>query len=286
MSHLFVLVNGFVLISLLSSFQAFAFPLPKPGANAVEVYSQSASNYNFEGIVALDNCSGSIVRFETSQDSDHAMVLTNGHCLEFGFSEPGVVITHKQSVRSFRILDPQSTNLGRINATEVIYSTMTKTDITLYQTVETYSDIASQFHIRPMTLSSRHPKVSEKIEVISGYWKKGYTCAVENFVNSLREEQWTFEDSIRYSRPGCETVGGTSGSPIVLEGTRTVIGINNTGNEDGEQCTMNNPCEVAKDGTVTYEKGLSYGQETYWFYGCIDAKNKLDLQRPGCQLPK
>jgi V8-like Glu-specific endopeptidase len=281
MSKLFALT-----IAILSSYQAFALPLPKGNLSTLQVPASMTSNYDFEGIVALDNCSGSLVRFENSRETDHAMVMTNGHCLEFGFSGPGVVVTHKPSVRSFRVLDSQSNNLGRITATEVIYSTMTKTDLTLYQTVETYAQIADKFHVRPMTLSSQHPEVSQKIEVISGYWKKGYSCAVEAFVPSLKEEEWTFVDSIRYSRPGCETIGGTSGSPIVLAGTRTVIGINNTGNEDGEKCTMNNPCEVSDEGQITYEKGLSYGQETYWIYSCLNDKNQLDLKIAGCALPK
>jgi V8-like Glu-specific endopeptidase len=124
------------------------------------------------------------------------------------------------------------------------------------------------------------------MEVISGYWMRGYSCNIETFVPKLEEDGWVCEDSIRYSRPGCETIGGTSGSPVIRAGTRTVIGVNNTGNEDGEKCTMNNPCEIDKDGKIVFQKGYSYGQQTYWVYSCLNQYNEIDLKVPGCQLAK
>ncbi|MFC3898738.1 hypothetical protein ACFOWZ_45345 [Lentzea rhizosphaerae] len=36
---------------------------------------------------------------------------------------------------------------------------------------------------------------------------------------------------------------------------RPTRGVHSTGNDSGEQCTANNPCEVAADGTVTVRKG-------------------------------
>jgi V8-like Glu-specific endopeptidase len=277
------------------SAQALAFPLPQfPRSH----YSQSqkemqtlalpksfSQNYDFEGIVSLSNCSGSLIRFESSQDSDLGLVLTNGHCLETGFSEPGQVVLNQPSARRFKVMNSQGQSLGNLNAAKVLYSTMTKTDITIYQLHETYADILSTFQVHPLTLASTHPQAQQRVDIVSGYWEKGYSCDIETFVNELRESRWVFSDSIRFTRPGCETIGGTSGSPILLSGTRTVIGINNTGNESGEQCTMNNPCEVAPDGTITSQQGYSYGQQTYWIYSCLNEKNEIDVNRSGCLLP-
>jgi V8-like Glu-specific endopeptidase len=134
-------------------------------------------------------------------------------------------------------------------------------------------------------LASKHPALTEPIQVISGYWSRGYACAIEAFVPQLKEDRWTSEDSIRYSRPGCETIGGTSGSPIIQASNRSVIGVNNTGNEDGEKCTMNNPCEVDGNGNITFQQGYSYGQETYWVYSCLNQYNELDLGVASCLLP-
>jgi V8-like Glu-specific endopeptidase len=246
---------------------------------------RAPQTYNFEGIVALNNCSGAVFQMENSRDSDKALVLTNGHCLEFGMPAPGQFIYGKPSSRAFRLLDANANSVARLTATEVVYSTMTKTDMTIYKLRETYGDIKNKYHIQPLMLASQHPSAAEPIEVISGYWTRGYTCGIEYFVNQLREDKWTSEDSIRYTRPGCETIGGTSGSPILSAGSRTIIGVNNTGNENGEKCTMDNPCEVDKNGKITYQKGVSYGQETYWIYSCLNQSNEIDLQTPGCLLP-
>ncbi|MEN0059976.1 MAG: hypothetical protein AAGB31_14140, partial [Bdellovibrio sp.] len=108
---------------------------------------------------------------------------------------------------------------------------------------------------------------------------------VEAFVPQLKEAQWTMQHSIRYSRPGCEVIGGTSGSPVIRSGSRIVVGVNNTGNESGRNCTMNNPCEIDENGKMTAHKGYTYGQQTYWVYSCLNQYNEVDLQTPGCLLP-
>ncbi len=269
---------------LLVSTHAFAFPMPKGPMTPSHLPKSFTQDYNFDGIVALDDCSGSIVKFESSLPTDQAMVLTNGHCYEGGMTDPGKFVYQQASDRSFAVLDNQAQEIGRLTAVQVIYSTMTKTDITIYKVRETYQAIESQLGRHALVLSSKHPEVNTPMEVISGYWQRGYTCKIESFVNQLNEDQWSFSDSIRYSRPGCETIGGTSGSPIVEVGTRNVIGINNTGNDNGESCTMNNPCEVDSNGKVTATKGVSYGQQTYWITTCVNADREFDLTTPSCML--
>jgi V8-like Glu-specific endopeptidase len=271
-------------LNLMWVLSAVAFPLPKHGMKIQTHPKTFTTDYNFEGIVALSNCSGSLIQLENGRDTDNAMVLTNGHCFEGGFPAQGTFVANKPSHRSFRLMDSQAQNLGAVTATTVLYSTMTKTDITLYKLKETYAEIKQKFNVRPLLLSSKHPDVKMPIEVISGYWKKGYSCTIDKFVYELKEEDWIMDDSIRYLQPGCETIGGTSGSPVVLAGTRTVVGINNTGSDDGEQCTENNPCEIDQKGTVTAEKGSAYGQETYWIYSCLNSNNDFDLTAPHCEL--
>jgi len=73
---------------------------------------------------------------------------------------------------------------------------------------------------------------------------------------------------------------------VIKAGTRTVIGVNNTINEDGETCTMNNPCEVDQNGNRSAHRGYGYGQETYWVYSCLNQYNEIDLSVAGCLLPK
>lgn len=277
----FLLVCAFFLTSQL----AFALPLPKPGMSQQTLPSTFTADFNFEGIVGLSNCSGALVQLENGRDTDNGLILTNGHCLEFGMPQPGQFVYGKPSTRSFHLFGANTNTFSKVNATQVIYSTMTKTDMTLYKLRETYAEIKTNFGINPLTLSSQHPSVNEPLEVISGYWGRGYSCNIETFVNKLSEAGWVSEDSIRYSRPGCEVIGGTSGSPVIRAGTRTVIGVNNTGNESGDECTENNPCEIDPAGNVSAHKGFSYGQQTYWIYTCLNQSNEFDLSVPGCLLP-
>jgi V8-like Glu-specific endopeptidase len=270
---------------LLSSLGAQALPLPRAPRSLVQIPSTLMMGYDFEGIVELSNCSGSLIRFETSKDTDLALILTNGHCYENGFTPPGQSIYDRPSSRGFNLMDAQGNTAGRLQASRVVYTTMTLTDITIYKVTETYAQILQNYGVRAFTLSSKHPTIGTSVQVISGYWQRGYSCSIEAFVNELQEDGYSDKDSVRYSRPGCEVIGGTSGSPIIQTGTRTVIAINNTGNEDGQRCTMNNPCEIDSNGNVSFQKGFSYGQQTYLIYSCVDAKNEIKMTTPGCLLP-
>lgn len=273
-----------LILSMLAFAALNANALPLPKATNMARPRTLTPNYNFEGIVALSNCSGSIIRLETSKDTDQALILTNGHCYEGGMPRPGTFVANQTSRRSFTVLDANARSLGTITANKVMYSTMTKTDMTIYKLNETYATILSKYNVRPFTLSSQHPTQGTAIEVISGYWKAGYSCSIEAFVNKLQEDGWESQDSIRYSRPGCDVIGGTSGSPVIQAGTRTIIGVNNTINENGDRCTMNNPCEVDAQGNVTFHEGYGYAQQTYWLYSCLDANQEINLSAPGCML--
>ncbi len=269
----------------LGSAQAITFPeFGRPLPDAPEFAAEAVASYDFEGIVALSNCSGSLVRFEDSLDTDQAMILSNGHCVSM--IKPGVVLSNQNASRTFDILSSTASKLGKVTATKLLYATMTKTDMSLYLLKETYQDILNKYDTKALTLASEAPVVGSDIEVISGYWKRGYSCQVEAIADTLKEGTWTFVESVRYSRPGCDVIGGTSGSPVVGKGSRTVVAVNNTINESGRKCELNNPCEVDKDGNVTYQKGIGYAQQTYWIYSCRNSAGKIDLNVEGCLLPK
>jgi hypothetical protein len=244
-----------------------------------------AEKVDFAGTVALSNCSGSLVRGPRTKDGDKALVLTNGHCLETGMPAAGQVIVDRPSARTFTLLDPSGRReLGTLTATRIEYATMTDTDVTVYRLSSTYADIRRRYGISALRLSLVHPKAGTQIRVVSGYWKKIYSCKIDGFVHRMREADWTWKDGIRYT-PECETIGGTSGSPIVDARSRQVVGINNTGNESGERCTLNNPCEIDKDGTVTVRQGTNYGQQTYLLARCLGAGNDVVLGG-ACALPR
>ncbi|QIB43857.1 S1 family peptidase [Streptomyces aureoverticillatus] len=252
---------------------------------AAAVKAPAAKAVSFAGTVALSNCSGSVVRVPSSQPTDPALVMSNGHCLETGFPAPGQVIVDRASTRSFTLLNASGGNAGTVRASKIAYGTMTDTDVSLYQLTSTYKDIETRYGIKALELDSARPAQGKAITVVSGYWKRMYKCNVDGFAYRLKEGRWTWKDSVRYTS-ACQTIGGTSGSPVVDDATGKVVAVNNTGNENGERCTDNNPCEVDENGKVTVREGINYGQQTYNIVPCVGGGNKIDLNRPGCTLPK
>jgi V8-like Glu-specific endopeptidase len=281
------LVLGLTLLA--SSVNAFAFPKAPHDALKVKKHKSLTSinrSYDFEGIVKLSNCSGSLVIFSGMPLTAPAVVMTNGHCIQKsgGYLNPGEVMTDVPKIRSMKIFDKEQ-NLHNILTTKILYATMTKTDVAYYELDETYQEIFERTEVQPFLLDSVRPLLGQNIEIISGYWDRGYSCAIDGFVHLLKEGDWSFMDSIRYTST-CDTIGGTSGSPIILKGEKVVVAINNTSNESGQRCTVNNPCEVNANGDVTVRMGVRYGQQTYDVYSCLSPDFKIDLKVAGCNLPK
>jgi hypothetical protein len=235
--------------------------------------------------IALSNCSASLVRFTTSVSTDQAMMLTNGHCYEGGFLDAGEVLQNVSSTRRGTLLSSTGSALATVRADRVLYATMTGTDVTLYRLTSTFATLQSSYGASALTISSSHPTAGAAIDIPSSYWKRIWNCKIDSFVPTLREDEWTWHDSVRYDA-NCDTIAGTSGTPIVDASTGQVVGINNTGNEDGEMCTLDNPCEVAANGTTKAYEGQSYGQETYWFTTCLTSSRTIDLSISGCLLTK
>ncbi|MEU9133995.1 serine protease [Kitasatospora sp. NPDC048540] len=261
---------------LLSGATALAGASPASAAPVAVTYA---------GTVALSNCSGSLVRLPNSTAADPALVLSNGHCLETGFPGPGQVLVNRSSSRSFTLLGASGGSLGTVRANKIVYGTMTDTDISIYQLTSTYASIQSRYGISPLTISPNHPTQGAAIKVVSGYWKRTYSCSIDGFAYRLKEGAWTWKDSVRYTS-SCNTIGGTSGSPVIDTATGLVTAVNNTGNEDGERCTDNNPCEVDQNGNVTVRQGINYAEETYGIPACFAPGNRLDLTLAGCVLPR
>lgn len=278
------------IIAILFPISAFAFPVGEE--RSLDDFSeilqvQPRADFDFNGIIALSNCSGSVIHFAGQPKDSKAYVLTNGHCTGGffgGFPKPGEVDYKQKSFRSFNAFVNVNKKV-KVNATELTYATMTDTDAALYRLQQTYTQLEAK-GVYSFELAAEKATVEQDIHIVSGYWKEGFECSIENFIYELHEGDYVMKDSIRYSDPGCEVYGGTSGSPVIAKGERLVIGVNNTGNEDGKKCTMNNPCEVTPAGDISIIKGRGYAQQTYQFYSCIDENYDLDLSIEGCLLPK
>ena len=90
---------------------------------------------------------------------------------------------------------------------------MTDTDVSIYQLTTTYAAIKSSYGISALTVQTRTRSPAPPITVVSGYWKRIYDCNIDGFVHRLKEGEWTWKDSVRYTS-ACNTIGGTSGSPV------------------------------------------------------------------------
>jgi V8-like Glu-specific endopeptidase len=272
---------------VLSSTSAFA--IPRAPFNALEKNLKSNSyeslSYDFEGIVKLSNCSGSLIIFNGMPTTAKAIVMTNGHCIQKpgGYLNPGEVWSNRPISRSMKVFD-RNMKLHNIQTTKILYATMTNTDVAFYELDKSYDEIFKASQVRPFDLDTIRPLDGQSIDIISGYWDRGYSCNIHSFIHNLKEGAWTWTDSIRYT-PTCDTIGGTSGSPIIARGERKVIAINNTSNESGQSCTLNNPCEVNSNGDINVEQGVRYGQQTFQVYTCLTPAFQIDLSNPNCQLP-
>lgn len=272
--------------------QATAFPITSEKAwNPALSATILADGFTYNGITALSNCSGSFVKFKGASPDALGLILTNGHCtgggvFGGGMPQPGEVFYRKAQSFSVSLLRQDGSRLAGLRATSIVYGTMTDTDLAILQLNQTYRQIETATGVQPLVIADQLPQPGTMIDIPSGYWKRTYSCQIESLVHVLKEGNWTFTNSIRYSPVGCEVIGGTSGSPILSPVTGEVIAINNTGNESGKTCTVNNPCEVDPSGNVTVIKGRGYGQQTYTLYSCLNAKAEFDLDTPGCVLPK
>jgi len=281
MKNLFALLFSFVSVS--------AFALPVAPFNALEVKSavdtSAALEYDFEGIVKLSNCSGSLIIFAGMPMTAKAVVMTNGHCIQKpgGYLSPGEAWVNRPISRAMKIFD-RDMNLFPIQATKILYATMTNTDVAFYELNQNYIEIMQAAKVRPFLLDGFHPLQGTPIDIVSGYWDRGYSCDIDSFIFKIKEGDWTWTDSIRYTST-CDTIGGTSGSPIIARGERRVVGVNNTSNEKGETCTLNNPCEVNQNGDVFAAQGVRYGQQTYNVYSCLTPSFEFNMSSPLCVLP-
>lgn len=236
------------------------------------------------GTAVFNYCSASVVRVPSSRPTDHALLLTAGHCAE---RRPprGEALSNRPSDGIVTVNRADGNPVVRTSTTRLLYATMTGTDVALYRLADTYADLA-RAGIRPFLLAADGPAVGDRLTMLSGAGQKIYSCRVAAIVPTLREAGYVERESIRYATtPDCRPIPGTSGSPLLDERTHEVVGLHNTHDTGtGKPCSEGNPCEVGPDGTVTAVENGSYGQQTDGLERCIADGSRFDLALPGCPL--
>lgn len=231
--------------------------------------------------MALSGCSGAVVKF-TNDENAKALVLTNGHCVGMLDDGPTAVYSHRpysSTARAFK--NYQNTFSAR--TTEILYGMMAPHDLALLQLNVSYKELTEQ-GVKSFGLDATPAPVGESIYLASGYFKDVHQCDVVGIIYRIVEDIWTNENSYKYR--DCGSRHGTSGSPLISARTNLIIGVNYTGNDSGERCTYNNPCEVDENGNVTVEEGAGYGDQIYKILTCVNTTGNFDLTVPGCLLPK
>ena len=218
---------------------------------------------SLSGMASL-SCSGVVVRLGNDPDAQ-AVLLSNGHC--YDMLEPDSFVAdqpYERNVSLFR----QDNQRKPYRADHLLYATLTGTDVSLMRLNATYRQLAAS-GIDSYEIASEPAKPGDAIIVASGYFASTQRCSIDKIVYQLRESRWQWRDA--YKLRGCRADHGMSGSPLVSVATHKIVGVLNTGNDDGEQCTFNNPCEVDAAGRIVVEQGSAYAQRVDAIPGCVDA---------------
>lgn len=236
------------------------------------------------GTAVVNSCSASVIRTRSSQPADRALLLTNGHCAE-PLPPRGKALNARPAESIVTINGAAGNAIARTSTTQLMYATLTGTDVAVYRLASTYAQLAES-GVRVLSLSHSGPEVGDRLSLLSGTYQTSFSCQVAAIVPTLREAGYQQRDAIRYGRgAACEPGPGTSGSPLVDARTGEVVAIHNTHNVgDGRRCSRDNPCEVDPSGTITAVKRRGYAQQTAGLAQCIVAGSRLDLSNPGCQL--
>jgi len=282
--HKFALVLGLLFVG--QAAQARPIPTPAEIANfeTIARERQMAQKddlaFDYSGVAALPGCSGSLVTFGQA-DSEKGVILTNGHCVGLMDGDPhAVTVDQSYNARVTLYIDQQHTVVA--TAKRLIYGIMMPNDVAFLELDTTYKALATK-GVKARKIAPQIAAVGTDIALASGYFNTVVSCKVEKLIHEIHEDIWINVDSYKYH---CKAGHGTSGSPLVNLATNEVVGVNYTGNDDGEQCTYNNPCEVDAQGNITVDQGANYGDQVYKIMSCLDGDKKLDLTVEGCLLPK
>lgn len=235
-----------------------------------------------EGAARLGSCAGSVVRTSSSRPQDPALLLTNGHCVQEERPTPGSALVDHPADGEVHVGGPQGYPRATARLERLVYATMTGTDVALYRLDTTYGQLESE-GAKVLELASEPVRAGDPLSMLVPHTR--LECSAEAVVPHLREGGYEQDDAIRYaSDEACGVQPGMSGSALLAPDGSTVVGVHNTHNRNGEECTDNNPCEVDGDGDLSFEQGRAYGQQVHMITNCLTAGSELDLAQPDCTL--
>jgi hypothetical protein len=233
---------------------------------------------DLNGMVA-NKCSGAIVDIGRNETS-FAVVLTNGHCIKHKLIPPNVFVKDEKYTRSkIEIFNNEGASFS-VTPRNVLYATMEGGDLGLIEIGLTYKELKER-GVKIFTISDRDAEPGEELFTASGYWKTSQTCIFKQSVPEVLEERYVWKNSMVID--SCNIKSGWSGSPLISKNSGKIVGVLNTANENGERCTLNNPCERDSSGTITVKKGRAYGAHSSIILSCLSS-GRVNLEKSGCKL--
>lgn len=242
-------------------------------------------------------CSAALVTVKGRASSERAWMLGAGHCIKMGGAyagsllvpAPGEVI-HDRNLSGISLtLDTGNRRIPRvcIDATKLLYATLTGTDLALYELVETYDTIKNKTGAEPLVLSAdKEFAMGTSVVVASAAHQKVQACTIDKKVHALKESKWQWGTAYRLTTV-CTVIPGYSGSPVVRTDNGEIIGVLGTAFRGKEPCDLHNPCELDEAGQKSVAaEGQGYFHPVHGLHACLDAKFNFDLNAPGCLLQR
>jgi hypothetical protein len=262
------------LTSFILSTQTFAIPTTVPNYQ-FDFSTDVAGEYNG---TASSGCTGAIIKLIGQPDTAKALYITNAHCVSM---IPYTQFRHNVTTNTNVQIRGLNNNLT-LTSRRLIYSSLTVSDIAIFELPKTYAELHQEIGLVPFILANQMLTEGTNI-TLKHVSSNPQNCSIEKITYRLKEGTYIWKESFRYST-GCNTVPGWSGTAVISQDTGMFVGIHNTGGDGSSSCAMNSPCEIDENGQTTYLRGRDYGQQTYMIYNCFNSNYEFDLNLATCDL--
>lgn len=268
------IVGGILLCAAsASSDAAFLYNVHAGGNDAQLLQSTDVGASRFKPVGKLWTslqCTATLISGTETPDKDlPALILTAGHCVDNNMGTNRVIVGQPVLQNWEFIPDyfiDKKEELHPVKVNKVVYATMKQYDLAVLQLDATYGDMAIK-GILPMKLQRSPSPQKQPIELahipIDGVdmehrYIRHSACNITDKTSALYEGifPWLWEPA--YSMDCTGVVGGSSGSPVVLNEQANIIGIVNTTVTPGYNgCGLGRPCEIVGNHSSIRE-GASY----------------------------
>ena len=247
-------------------------------------------------------CSAALVTLKGRSSSAPALVLSAGHCSDQGTLQ---IPLRNKSIAApdvgevlYRLNDKRPLTLETGNSAaprtcieteEIVYGTLTGSDILLLRLTETYERIEARTGVKPFLISDDvfHPKrYTGSLAVISVPRRQGMCGGGDR--RKVERTPLDVGGPVMRLSLSCDVPHGQSGGPVLRLDLNELIGRVWTASDDNAApCELNNPCLVKADGTFSPAiKDQGYAHFVHQLYTCLDDARSVDINTPGCLLPR